>query len=130
MVGKPVLDVGHDLETAAVWEQQVQENDVRTGADDGGVPEFTGACDGDAVAVVLELDPIHLSNRRVILDQEHVNRSLPAGIIVAGEAGPPRELKARCSQTTIWKPPRNKGLDRGGRSGRAGKSSLSHPRRS
>src|ERR1700687_985277 len=76
--------------------------------------------------VVLQLDAIHLGDRRVVFDKENVTSASPAGVIVAREADPARELEAGGSEFSIREPKCNTRLDAGRQNGRAGHSSLSH----
>ncbi len=93
MVGKSYFDVGHDLETAPIGQKQVEKNDVGPRCRDACIADFPSRSHRDPIAVVLELHLVHLSDRRVVFDQQNVNLLAPTAVAAGEEARPEHRPK-------------------------------------
>jgi hypothetical protein len=104
MAGKPLLELSHDLEAAAVGQQEVQQDDIRAICGHAPVTGLAGGSDCHPKAVVLELNSVHVRDRGIVLDQEHMNTFLAAGLRIAAELYPASGQGIARASMKIWEP--------------------------
>src|SRR5438105_6397290 len=85
VAGKPFVERSQHLEPTSIGKEQVEEDNVRRVLRHGREPNLSRAGDGDAVAVVLELDAVHIGDRGVVFDHQDMGRQTTTGKLRAGQ---------------------------------------------